>query len=326
MESLFIAVLAISAISVSRAEKSLFVLKGSSVRLDMQEYEGLHFRALSWRFNITTAILEYINKSKDLDVFNTYKTRAEFDKKNFSLLLKNMQERDNGIYTAEINDNEGVRRNADSYRLTVQEAPPTPEVGVALLSSAGGFCKVSVNCSAKDTWASYTCDHAHCTQVENTTLSTEVKITVTATNEAIYCSSSNRVGTKTRSESIKDFCTPIKDSFPVGVTVVTIIIISIIIIIITIVYVIYKKRRISGGSQIQEKCNTEYASVEGPGVVLSNPSREVTVYETVTTAKPEHHPKVSTVYVTLGPAGDPPTKPESIYATVNNGAPQPLEE
>ncbi|KAG5841716.1 hypothetical protein ANANG_G00169690, partial [Anguilla anguilla] len=79
------------------------------------------------------------------------------------------------------------------------EAPPTPQVGVALLSSAGGICKVSVNCSANNTWACYTCDHAHCTQVANTTLSTEVKITVTATKEAISCSSSNRVGTKTQS-------------------------------------------------------------------------------------------------------------------------------
>ncbi|XP_035283827.1 uncharacterized protein LOC118232804 isoform X3 [Anguilla anguilla] len=198
--------------SVSRAEESLFVREGGSVRLDVQEYEGLHFRALSWRFNITTAILEYINKSKDLDVFYPYKTRAEFDKKNFSLLLKNMQERDNGIYTAEINDNEGVRRHADFYRLTVQVAPPTPEVGVALLSSAGGFCKVSVNCSAKDTWASYTCDHAHCTQVANTTSPTGVNIIVTATNGTIHCSSSNRVDTKTRSESTKTICPPVTPS------------------------------------------------------------------------------------------------------------------
>ncbi|XP_064202077.1 uncharacterized protein LOC135260621 isoform X2 [Anguilla rostrata] len=244
MEPLFITILAFSVISVSRAEESLclFVREGGSVRLDVQGYEGLQFSTLSWYFNISTTILEYIIGFK-LTFYNNYNISTEFDQKNFTLLLKNVQERDSGIYTAKITE-EGQLKDLASYSITVQEAPPTPEVGVALLSSDGGFCMVSVNCSAKDTWASYTCDHDDCTQVANTTSPTGVNIIVTATNGTIHCSSSNRVDAKTQSESIKDFCTPIKDSFPVGVTVVTIIII----IIITIVYVIYKKRRISGGS------------------------------------------------------------------------------
>ncbi|XP_064202074.1 uncharacterized protein LOC135260620 isoform X2 [Anguilla rostrata] len=198
--------------SVSRAEESLFVRKGSSVRLDLQEYDGLGFRSLYWHFNISIPILEY--RPKNLELFKAYKTRAEFDEKNFALLLKNMQERDSGIYTADIYDEEGQRRHVASYRLTVQEAPPTPQVRVALLSSAGGFCMVSVNCSAKDTWASYTCDHAHCTQVANTTLQTGVNIIVMATNGTIHCNSSNQVDTKTQSKSMKDVCpvTPVKSS------------------------------------------------------------------------------------------------------------------
>ncbi|XP_035283831.1 uncharacterized protein LOC118232805 isoform X3 [Anguilla anguilla] len=190
---------------VSRAEESLslFVREGGSVRLDVQGYEKLRFNSLYWHFN-SIAILEYIIKFK-LTFYKDYEIRAEFDQKNFTLLLKNVQERDSGIYTAKITE-AGQLRVVASYKLTVQEAPPTPQVGVVLLSSAGGFCNVSVNCSAKDTWASYTCDHAHCTQVENTTLSTEVTIIVTANNEAINCTSSNRVGTKTQSESIKHVC------------------------------------------------------------------------------------------------------------------------
>ncbi|XP_035283832.1 uncharacterized protein LOC118232805 isoform X4 [Anguilla anguilla] len=193
--------------SVSRAEESLslFVRKGGSVRLDVQGYEKLRNEALFWRFN-STAILQYLIKFKDLTFYKDYKIRTEFDQKNFTLLLKNVQERDSGIYTARITDIEGQPRDVASYRLTVQVAPPTPEVGVGLFSSAGGFCMVSVNCSAKDTWASYICDHAHCTQVANTTSPTGVNIIVMATNGTIHCSSSNRVDIKTRSESIKDFC------------------------------------------------------------------------------------------------------------------------
>ncbi|KAJ8361365.1 hypothetical protein SKAU_G00178900 [Synaphobranchus kaupii] len=87
---------------------------------------------------------------------------------------------------------------------SLKQAPPIPQVRVELLSSAAGFCNVSVNCSAKDIWASYTCDHAHCTQVENTTSLSGVNIIVTATNGIIHCSSSNRVDTKTQSVSTKD--------------------------------------------------------------------------------------------------------------------------
>ncbi|XP_064202078.1 SLAM family member 9-like [Anguilla rostrata] len=314
MEPLIIIVLAFSAISVSGAEESLFVRKGGSVRLDVRRDAEPPFSIFVWKFDITTFIHMYVGNV--VTTFPDYKNKTEFDEKNLSLLLKNVQERDSGIYTAKITDIEGKERDVASYRLTVQEAPPTPQVGVVSLFSAGGFCNVSVNCSAKDTWASYTCDHDDCTQVANTTSPTGVNIIVTATNGTIYCSSSNRVDIKTGSKSIKDFCTPINHVASPGVTVGVIVAAAAVI----SITVIYKKRRKSGGSQIEGKCNTEYASVEGPGVELSNPSREVTVYETVTTAKPEHHPKVNTVYDVLGPAGDPPTQPESIYATVNKGA------
>ncbi|KAJ8361364.1 hypothetical protein SKAU_G00178890 [Synaphobranchus kaupii] len=140
--------------------------------------------------------------------YGSYKATTEFDEKNFSLLLKNVQQRDSGIYTAKITDDDGKERDVATYRLTVQEAPPIPQVRVELLSSAAGLCNVSVNCSAKDIWASYTCDHAHCTQVENTTSLSGVNIIVTATNGIIHCSSSNRVDTKTQSVPTKDICQP----------------------------------------------------------------------------------------------------------------------
>ncbi|XP_064202070.1 carcinoembryonic antigen-related cell adhesion molecule 3-like [Anguilla rostrata] len=197
-------------VQVSRAEESLFVRKGSSVCLDVRRDAEPPFSMFVWKFNITTFIHMYVGNA--FTTFSDYKNKAEFDEKNLSLLLKNVQERDSGIYTARITDIEGKERDVASYRLIVQEAPPTPEVGVALLSSAGGFCKVSVNCSAKDTWASYTCDHDDCTQVANTTSPTGVNIIVTATNRTIHCSSSNRVDIKTRSESIKDFCAPVTPS------------------------------------------------------------------------------------------------------------------
>ncbi|KAJ8377180.1 hypothetical protein SKAU_G00077600 [Synaphobranchus kaupii] len=182
--------------------------------------------------------MNYIDKVKP---FGNYTARIEFDENNYSLLLKNVQQRDSGIYTAKITDNDGNRRDVATHRLTVQEAPPIPKVRVELLSSAGGFCKVSVNCSAKDIWANYTCDHAHCTQVENTTSPSGDNIIVTATNGIIHCSSSNQVETKTN--STKNICQPKVNTGDNSAVYLPIIITCIFIIIIIAIFFILRRRK-----------------------------------------------------------------------------------
>ncbi|XP_061112102.1 uncharacterized protein LOC133137781 [Conger conger] len=202
---LLIVAVFLSTAPVSRAEEDLFVLKGDSVRLDVKRHEELQFHSISWSVNISKEIVDYIRKRQLIDKYENG-IISEFDKKNLSLLLKNVTQNYSGIYTATITDDGGQEKAVATYRLTVQEAPPIPQVSVALLSSDGGVCKVLVNCSAEDTMVSYTCDHAHCTQVENTTSPTGLNLIVTATNDTIHCSSSNRVATKTQSYSTKDIC------------------------------------------------------------------------------------------------------------------------
>ncbi|KAJ8272843.1 hypothetical protein GJAV_G00094060 [Gymnothorax javanicus] len=314
-----------STLTVCRAEKPLFVQKGGAVRLDAQGYKGLELESITWRVN-TTTILRYIKGIENPTKFGNYTTRVEFDKGNFSLLLKSLQQTDSGIYTAKITAIDGRDKDAAAYKLTVQEPLPKPHVAVALLSSAGGVCNVSVNCSAKDTWASYTCDHTHCTQVKNTTSPTGVSLIVTATNGTIQCSSSNWVSTATKTESIEDTCPQTKNTeqpnyvilIAVPVIIAVLLVIVVIIIIIIIIIIIRKRQRRSEGTQVVTQVNTDYATVEAVG--LQNLSTVETMYDVVTAAKPEGPPQVNTVYDTLGPPGDNLAKPESIYATVNKSA------
>ncbi|KAJ8245182.1 hypothetical protein GJAV_G00274210 [Gymnothorax javanicus] len=253
--------------------------------------------------------------------FDSYEHMAEFNSSTLSLLLKNVRLTDSGIYEAEIRKIKG-KPNVTTYRLSVEEAPPIPQVRVALLFSDGEFCNVSVNCSAEDTRASYTCDHAKCILVENKTSQTGINLTVTATNGTIHCNSKNHVATKTQSESTNAICqsqetTRKKPNYIIPIAV-SVIIAALIIIVVIIIIIIRKRRRRSEGTQVVTQISTDYATVETVG--LQNLSTVETMYDVVTTAKPEGPPQVNTVYDTLGPPGDNSAKPESIYATVNKSA------
>ncbi|XP_061110441.1 uncharacterized protein LOC133136749 [Conger conger] len=235
---LLIVALFLSTAPVSRAEEDLFVLKGDSVRLDVERHEELQFGSISWSVNVNTRIVNYNRKRQFIDKYENG-IMSEFDETSLSLLLKNVQQNYSGIYRATITDGGGQEKAVATYRLTVQEAPPIPQVSVALLSSDGGVCKVLVNCSAEDTMVSYTCDHAHCTQVENTTLPTGLNLIVAATNGNIHCNSSNRVAAKTQSNSTKDICPPEVPGSAKLIIIISTTGITIIVIIIVIVSVIF---------------------------------------------------------------------------------------
>ncbi|KAJ8272842.1 hypothetical protein GJAV_G00094050 [Gymnothorax javanicus] len=295
------------------AEVDLFVLKGASVHLDVPAYKGQEFKFITWKVNGSEEILEYIQKYKDLQIYKSYKNTAEFNNSTLSLLLKNVQLNHSGIYTAEIKDHEG-NRHVTTHRLSVEEGPPKPQVGVTLLSSAGGLCIVSVNCSAGDFLVSHTCDHTHCTLAENTTLPSRFTLTVTATRSTIFCSSSNRADKKTQANSIEDIC-PLGngDGMTVFIIITSVTCFICIFLISIIITVIYRRKRHTQGIHVVTKINTEYATVER----LQN---QRTMYDMVTTAKPERSLEVNTVYHTLGPPGDNSAKPETIYTTVNKSA------
>ncbi|KAJ8377179.1 hypothetical protein SKAU_G00077590 [Synaphobranchus kaupii] len=81
-------------------------------------------------------------------------------------------------------------------------------------------------------------------------------------------------------------------------------------IIIAIFLILRRRKRHSEGSQVPMQSNTEYASVEGSAAQINIVERKL------------QRPLEGsiTVYETLGLPGAPPTKPESIYATVNKSA------
>ncbi|XP_021469700.2 uncharacterized protein LOC118936326 isoform X2 [Oncorhynchus mykiss] len=106
------------------AETSVFVLKGQDVRLNVQTNVQLKedVDVLFWKFNRSVNVVKYPPKV----TFERYRGRAEFSEGDFSLLLKNLQEGDSGLYDAVVTGNNDS--NVAKYLIKVQEELSWEEV------------------------------------------------------------------------------------------------------------------------------------------------------------------------------------------------------
>nr|XP_023660470.1 T-lymphocyte activation antigen CD80-like isoform X2 [Paramormyrops kingsleyae] len=184
----------------------IYELKGASVHLTVEGLQRLQIRRITWSVN-SILMLEYTVGHDKPHYYPEYKEKMQFDSSDFSLLIKNLEETDQGTYTAKITETNGTESEKAKYRLHVQEAVAKPiiQMNNSTLDSAEGFCTVSVNCSVKDSWVYYTCDQTQCLQTEPQSWP-NVNITVTVYNGSIICTGSNRVSNKTQSEPLGHAC------------------------------------------------------------------------------------------------------------------------
>jgi hypothetical protein len=103
-------------ISEPSAETSVFVLKGQDVHLNVQTNVTLKedVDVIFWKFNRSANVVKFPPKV----TFERYRGRAELMVGNFSLLLKNLQEGDSGLYEAVVTGNND--RNVAAYLIKVQ--------------------------------------------------------------------------------------------------------------------------------------------------------------------------------------------------------------
>ncbi|CAB1326726.1 unnamed protein product, partial [Coregonus sp. 'balchen'] len=98
----------------------LFVLKGQNVRLDVQGYAKLKdIDDLKWTFNKSHNLVKYFNESSKLKAFPKYQGRVEFSEGKFSVLLKNLQEGDSGLYHAVVSGEEN--KDVAKYQISVHD-------------------------------------------------------------------------------------------------------------------------------------------------------------------------------------------------------------
>ncbi|XP_048826932.1 uncharacterized protein LOC125704845 isoform X2 [Brienomyrus brachyistius] len=294
----------------SPAVSPIYGLKGASVHLTVESLQHLQIRRITWRFN-STAILEHTLDTNNTHYYPGYKEKMQFDSRDFSLLIKNLNETNQGTYTAAITGTSGADSEKAKYYLHVQEAVAKPiiQMNNSTLDSAEGFCNVSVNCSVRDSWVYYTCDQTQCSQTEPQSWP-DVNITVTVYNGNIICTGSNRVSNKTQSEPLGDACMTAAMFVSPSSWYIWLVVPGIVCLCIGFIcFKIHHNRhtRNSEGELGPDGANTEYM-----------------VPPTANTAHPPNTPQDNTVYSTVGhPKELPPGRPPpahcddtSIYSQV----------
>ncbi|KAG5265278.1 hypothetical protein AALO_G00240480 [Alosa alosa] len=201
--------------SVSAAGPELFVLVGGSVTLEATGHEdktGLKYT--TWKFH-KTPVVTYIHKYKDADVRSPYKGRVEFDVNSFSLLLKNLQKNDSGLYTAEKEVEGKEIWSVGEYTLSVQEPAAAPTLTVVSKWSSSDSCSVTLNCTGLNVSLISRCNGIVCSQEEGVT-----SLSISLNHNAVSCNHSNPVSWSQTTMDLKPLCPLYRDDLapPVGMS------------------------------------------------------------------------------------------------------------
>uniref|UniRef100_A0A674CSF1 Immunoglobulin V-set domain-containing protein n=1 Tax=Salmo trutta TaxID=8032 RepID=A0A674CSF1_SALTR len=186
-----------------------FVLKGKHVRLDVQGYAKLKdIDYLKWTFNKFHNLVKYSNESSTVKVFTKYQGRVEFSQGNFSLLLKNLQGGDSGLYDAGVSGEEN--KDVAKYQISVQERVVTPLLTVDSNSTINATCNVTVTCRGQNTSVTSSCNSSTCSQVGGESRGAETStvplLSVYVAGVSIICNHSNQVSWATDTKEIETIC------------------------------------------------------------------------------------------------------------------------
>ncbi|XP_052332183.1 SLAM family member 9-like [Oncorhynchus keta] len=188
------------------AETSVFVLKRQDVRLNVQTNVTLKddVDVLFWKFNTSVNVVKFPPKV----TFNRYQGRAELIVEDFSLLLKNLQEGDSGLYEAVVSGNND--RNIAKYLIKVQERVEPPVLTVNSVSSINGTCNMTVACRGQNTSVNSSCNSSTCSQVGRESRGAETStvplLSVYVAGGSIICNHSNQVSWANDTKEIKTIC------------------------------------------------------------------------------------------------------------------------
>ncbi|XP_065809761.1 SLAM family member 5-like isoform X2 [Labrus bergylta] len=184
----------------------VFVQTGTDLLLDVKEPVDLKEGDLfTWTVG-SVNVLRLVHGGKPT-ISPNYKSRAEFSAQNHSLLLKNVQKRDSGVYRARVSADKDI--TVAEYSFTVLDPVSGVKLTVKLCSSDS--TNVTVICSTEDSLISstFTCDTQTCSHEggERAEIITPgASLDVYLKNGSVICNHSNQVSSTRDIQKIEDLC------------------------------------------------------------------------------------------------------------------------
>ncbi|CAK6976572.1 uncharacterized protein si:ch1073-220m6.1 [Scomber scombrus] len=134
-----------------------------------------------------------------------YTNKVDYEPKNLTLCVRELTERDSGIYRVSFDDS-NFNVFSNSHRVIVQEAVPTPVIRMSVQHSnlSASLCNVTVNCSIQADWAWSVCDDDGCKTYRRSL--SKVNISIYTEKRTVVCSGNNHVSMNNVSKNIEETC------------------------------------------------------------------------------------------------------------------------
>ncbi|KAJ8377186.1 hypothetical protein SKAU_G00077660 [Synaphobranchus kaupii] len=146
------------------------------------------------QWSIDNKVIAYYEKPDYLEIVD----RFQLNKGNGFLEVKQLQMADTGIYTVEVSHDKD--KKTAKVKLMIYEKANTPKLELLSNISGPGFCNLSVRCTTLNgLWVVSLCELTRANRVCRVTARNDstnsALLLVTATKDAINCSSSNPAST-----------------------------------------------------------------------------------------------------------------------------------
>ncbi|XP_070775472.1 SLAM family member 9-like isoform X2 [Enoplosus armatus] len=228
----------------------VFVKKGDDVLLNVTTADDLEEDAVVlWKFNKQTILVRFI-PDREPTVSPVYTGRLEFSVKNYSMKLKNLEEADSGVYTAQAT---GIQTQLilAEHNVIVQDPVSPVELTVDSVSRSSDSCNLTVTCSTQDSHinSTFRCDNQNCSQEggqrSQVTASGASLHVYLGGNGSIICNHSNNVSWIEDMKTIEHFCRDVQDNDSNDNVTVTVVVCFVILFLVIVVFaaVFFHRRR-----------------------------------------------------------------------------------
>uniref|UniRef100_A0A673ACR0 Immunoglobulin V-set domain-containing protein n=1 Tax=Sphaeramia orbicularis TaxID=375764 RepID=A0A673ACR0_9TELE len=196
---------------LTQKSRTLFVQTGKDVLLEIMDPDAVKdYILLAWRVKkkeSKTELLVSFSSDKKPTVHGRY-TKTAFPQTNFSVILKNLQKADSGLYDAQMTTSEQVI--LVTYNITVLDPVSPVKLTVEPVSSSPDSCNVTVSCTTDDYTISstLTCTNQTCTNQGDKSEITPsaAHLHIYLSDDSITCNHSNQVNWTTATAPINLLC------------------------------------------------------------------------------------------------------------------------